>query len=139
MAQAHAAAPLLTPAGRRSSTGKPESVEQPKRTTSLRHATTVQRPGVVNRLRVARAAGIVLLTAPPGYGKTTVVAEWSRRDGRPFAWVTVEAGEDARSFVAQLATALAHTVERARGASIARRLPPEQTIAYLGRLLAAAK
>jgi len=99
----------------------------------------VQRTGVVNRLRVARAAPLVLVAAPPGYGKTTVVAEWSRRDERPFAWVTIEGGEDARSVVAQLAASLAHALVHTRGGSIARRLPPEQTIAYLGRLLAAAK
>ena len=35
------------------------------------------------------------MTAPPGYGKTTLLADWLRSpDGRPSAWVGVEAGDD---------------------------------------------
>ena len=36
---------------------------------------------------------VVLLSAPAGYGKTTLLALWAERDERPFAWVTLEAGE----------------------------------------------
>jgi LuxR family maltose regulon positive regulatory protein len=32
----------------------------------------------------------VLLTAPAGYGKTTVLAQWAPRDPRPFAWISVD-------------------------------------------------
>jgi LuxR family transcriptional regulator, maltose regulon positive regulatory protein len=32
----------------------------------------------------------VVLTAPAGYGKTTVLAQWAVRDSRPFAWVSVD-------------------------------------------------
>src|SRR5206468_2440724 len=70
MAQAHAAAQLRTPtpAGRAPSARRPRVVEQPERAVSLRRPTTVQRTGVVNRLRVARAAPLVLVAA-----KTPVV------------------------------------------------------------------
>src|SRR5206468_2695137 len=34
-----------------------------------------------------------LITAPAGYGKTTLVADWARRDGRPFAWHAIASGE----------------------------------------------
>ena len=30
------------------------------------------------------------LTAPAGYGKTTVLAQWAARDSRPFAWISVD-------------------------------------------------
>jgi len=50
---------------------------------------TVSRTALVNRLR-ATAEPIVILTAPAGYGKTTVLAQWAARDARPFAWVSVD-------------------------------------------------
>ena len=53
----------------------------------------VYRAGVVNRLRVERAP-VVSLTAPPGYGKTTVLAQWARRDPREFRWLRFERGDD---------------------------------------------
>src|SRR3954469_12202595 len=46
----------------------------------------VPRARLVNRLRVARDVRLVLVTAPAGYGKTTLVADWARRAGRSFAW-----------------------------------------------------
>src|SRR5512133_1851832 len=50
---------------------------------------TVSRTALVNRLR-ATSEPIVLLTAPAGYGKTTVLAQWATRDLRPFAWISVD-------------------------------------------------
>jgi LuxR family transcriptional regulator, maltose regulon positive regulatory protein len=50
---------------------------------------TVSRTALVNRLR-ATLEPIAILTAPAGYGKTTVLAQWAARDPRPFAWVSVD-------------------------------------------------
>jgi LuxR family maltose regulon positive regulatory protein len=50
---------------------------------------TVSRTALVNRLR-ATSEPIAMLTAPAGYGKTTVLAQWAVRDSRPFAWVSVD-------------------------------------------------
>jgi LuxR family maltose regulon positive regulatory protein len=50
---------------------------------------TVSRTALVNRLR-ATAEPIGIVTAPAGYGKTTVLAQWAVRDSRPFAWVSVD-------------------------------------------------
>jgi ATP/maltotriose-dependent transcriptional regulator MalT len=54
------------------------------------------RPGIVARPRLLRRlltadAPIVMIVAPAGYGKTTLLAEWAMRDPRPFAWLSVEA------------------------------------------------
>src|SRR5207253_1763895 len=49
----------------------------------------VLRAGLVNRLRVERDARVVMVSAPRGYGKTTLVSDWARRDGRPFGWYTI--------------------------------------------------
>ena len=50
---------------------------------------TVSRTALVNRLR-ATAEPIAILTAPAGYGKTTVLAQWAVRDSRPFAWISLD-------------------------------------------------
>ena len=50
----------------------------------------VHRPELVSRLTDARGYPLVLVTAPPGYAKTSVLAEWAREDDRDFAWVTLE-------------------------------------------------
>jgi LuxR family transcriptional regulator, maltose regulon positive regulatory protein len=48
----------------------------------------IARPKLVQRLVAARAVPVVLLVAPAGYGKTVLLSEWERRDGRRFAWCT---------------------------------------------------
>jgi LuxR family maltose regulon positive regulatory protein len=49
----------------------------------------VYRTALVNRLRGSASSRLVTLVAPAGYGKTTLLAQWAERDGRPFAWVSV--------------------------------------------------
>jgi LuxR family maltose regulon positive regulatory protein len=53
----------------------------------------VARPELVERLTAARDAALALLVAPPGYGKSTLLDEWARADGRPF--YTMGFGADA--------------------------------------------
>jgi LuxR family maltose regulon positive regulatory protein len=68
---------------------------------------TIRRTALVNRLRVRRPAGATVLTAPPGYGKTTLLAEWARAADRPFAWVALdESDNDPVTFLTYLAVAL---------------------------------
>src|SRR5690348_13312111 len=81
-----------------------------KLTLPVRRPGTVLRAGLVNRLRVASAANVVLVTAPPGYGKTTLVADWARRDDRPFAWYSLDAGDDPTTFVSYLGAAVSSLV-----------------------------
>jgi LuxR family maltose regulon positive regulatory protein len=55
-----------------------------------------QRPGIVDRTRVverlsrARSSRFVSVVAPPGYGKTTALAQWAAMDARSFAWVSLD-------------------------------------------------
>ena len=44
----------------------------------------------MNRLRAAGAFPVVLVIAPAGYGKTTLVSQWAARDSRPFAWLSLD-------------------------------------------------
>lgn len=53
----------------------------------------VSRGALIERLR-AEDADIVAVTAPPGYGKTTMLAEWVGSDERPCAWLSVDARDN---------------------------------------------
>lgn len=55
----------------------------------------VERPALIRYLADA-AARVVLVDAPAGFGKTTLVAQWraSRSDDRPTAWVSLDGGDD---------------------------------------------
>jgi LuxR family maltose regulon positive regulatory protein len=48
---------------------------------------TVPRGHLVDRLLAARDTPLVLVVAPAGYGKSTLLSEWALRDRRPFVWV----------------------------------------------------
>src|SRR4029079_1324166 len=37
---------------------------------------------------------LVLLVAPPGFGKTTVLAQWAAQDPRTFAWLLADEQDD---------------------------------------------
>src|SRR4051794_21365878 len=62
---------------------------------------TSLRPGLVDRDRLlrrllgARDVPLVLLLAPAGYGKTTLLWQWAQRDARPFMWLEREGVVDA--------------------------------------------
>ena len=47
----------------------------------------VRRPALVRRLTSARNAALAVLVAPPGYGKSSLLAEWAQEDERPFLWL----------------------------------------------------
>jgi LuxR family maltose regulon positive regulatory protein len=54
-----------------------------------------------------RAAPLVLVTAPAGYGKTTLLAQWAERDARPVVWLTLrESDRDPTVLSESIATAL---------------------------------
>lgn len=53
----------------------------------------------------------MLVVAPAGYGKTSVLAEWAERDERPFAWIAIEeADNDPGRLLGSIAGAL-HDLE----------------------------
>lgn len=53
----------------------------------------ITRPRLVRRLSEARDAQFVLLVAPAGYGKTTLLSEWAASDVRRFAWIDMAAAD----------------------------------------------
>src|SRR3954447_10655407 len=54
----------------------------------------VERSRLLERLAaVPDDVPLVLLTAPAGYGKTTLLSQWASADRRRFGWVTLDSGE----------------------------------------------
>ncbi len=55
----------------------------------------VQRRALIGELEEASATvPVVLLSAGPGWGKTTLLAQWSSQSARPFAWVSVDENDN---------------------------------------------
>jgi LuxR family transcriptional regulator, maltose regulon positive regulatory protein len=44
--------------------------------------------------RLVAHPGPVLLVAPPGFGKTTLLGQWRLEQDRPFAWVSLDRGDN---------------------------------------------
>jgi LuxR family maltose regulon positive regulatory protein len=121
-----------------------------------RGSSVVRRPALVQRLADPAAPPLVVLVAPAGYGKTTLLREWAMRDARPFAWVTVHErdndGERLSDAVARAVDATvggdtqtefvlviddAHALHRGAGldalAAVANDLPPLARLAVASR------
>jgi len=75
---------------RRKSAELPFSVNAAKIQLPVLRSGLVSRTALVNRLRVNTTSPIVAVTAPAGYGKTTLLAQWAARDRRAFAWVSID-------------------------------------------------
>ena len=66
----------------------------------------VNRSALVSRLRAPTSARVISVTAPAGYGKTTLLAQWAYEDPRPFAWVSLDdRDDDPAAFLTYLAAA----------------------------------
>ena len=70
----------------------------------------VARPALLERLRHGDAARLTLVSAPAGFGKTTLLAEWlgeARGDGRRVAWLSLDRSDrDPASFWTYMVAAL---------------------------------
>ncbi len=56
----------------------------------------VARPRLFERLKAAFSNSLTLISAPAGFGKTTLLSEWFHRDkpNIPVAWVSLDEGEN---------------------------------------------
>ena len=97
------------------------SCRDPLLTTKLRpppaSAALVPRPRLTERLQTSEDCRMTLVSAPAGYGKTTLVVDWLQRLGRPFCWLSLDSSDnDAVRFNAYLLAAL-RTVDARIGRS----------------------
>ncbi len=54
----------------------------------------VPRPRLTARLEAGTAGPLTLLSAPAGFGKSTLLAEWIHHGGRRVAWVSLDEGDN---------------------------------------------
>ncbi len=98
--------------------GNEEFVARPLLATKLYVPRTgpglVVRRRLLERLDAGATARLTLLSAPPGFGKTTLLAEWARAASNPVkqvAWVSLDAGDtDPGSFWPYVVASLAALV-----------------------------
>ena len=99
---------------------------------------SVSRTPLVNRLRAAGSRPVVTVLAPAGYGKTTVLAQWAERDGRPFVWVSIdEDDDDPVSLARRVASGLSERPARRPGIAPTPGSPSRSAAQALRRLTAA--
>ena len=53
----------------------------------------VSRPRLVERLNEGVHRRLSLISAPAGFGKTTLVSEWTATAGRPVVWLSLDEGD----------------------------------------------
>ena len=67
----------------------------------------VLRPHLIERLNEGLRRKLTLISAPAGFGKTTLVGEWVAGCGRPAAWLSLDEGDnDPARFLVYLVAAL---------------------------------
>lgn len=68
---------------------------------------TIPRDRLVRLLRAEPRPPVVSVIAPPGYGKTLLLAGWAAREDRPVAWLTIDDFDNVPSvFLTYLAVAI---------------------------------
>jgi LuxR family maltose regulon positive regulatory protein len=67
----------------------------------------VPRPRLIEQLNEGLEGKLTLISAPAGFGKTTLVSEWLANCGRPIAWLSLDEGDnDLARFLTYLIAAL---------------------------------
>src|SRR5437763_14952130 len=93
----------------------------------------VSRPRLLERLNEGLQRKLTLISAPAGFGKTTLVSEWVEGIERPTAWLSLDEGDnDPTRFltylVAALQTIAANIGEGVLGVLQSSQLPPSEAI-----------
>jgi len=64
---------------------------QIKMVTPVIKSKLVHRSHLINKIEKGIEHGFVLVSSPPGYGKTTLVADWAHHSKTPVAWLSLDA------------------------------------------------
>lgn len=85
----------------------PTAVLQTKLYTPETRLDLVPRARLIDKLRAGCHRKLTLISAPAGFGKTTLVSEWIARCERPAAWLSLDEGDnDPTRFLTYLVAAL---------------------------------
>jgi LuxR family maltose regulon positive regulatory protein len=67
----------------------------------------IARPRLLELINRGLDRALILVSAPPGYGKTTLVSRWLKESKIPFAWLSLDSGDnDPNRFLQYLLAAL---------------------------------
>ena len=78
---------------------------------------TIVREKLIGKLETAGRLPLVLVSAPAGYGKSTLISDWVQRESHDCAWISLDKGDqDLRTFLTYVVEALSpfgsETVDR---------------------------
>ena len=62
--------------------------------TPLSRTNLVARPNLINRLNEGLGRKLTLVSAPAGYGKTTIISRWASLSDYPFAWLSLDENDN---------------------------------------------
>ncbi len=96
----------------------------------------IPRARLFERLNAGLSGNVTLISAPAGFGKTTLLAEWLQTIERPTAWLSLDENDnELRIFVHSLTTALQTVFPDALQATVsllqAEQFPPPDRVATL--------
>jgi LuxR family maltose regulon positive regulatory protein len=96
----------------------------------------VSRPRLIERLNKGHYRKLTLVSAPAGFGKTTLVSEWLALLDRPTAWLSLDEGDsDPVQFLTYVIAALQQTAAEVGQTALdllhASQLPPVQSLVAL--------
>ncbi len=67
----------------------------------------VTRPALIDRINSSLNKALILVSAPAGFGKTSLLAEWIARADLPVAWLSLDSGDnDPHRFISYFISAL---------------------------------
>ena len=96
----------------------------------------VLRPRLTARLDEGLARGLILASAPAGYGKTVLLADWARRGGHPVAWLSLDAGDNDPARFWRHAVAALDRARPGTGERVAPLLGPSAPTSFQGLVTA---
>ena len=84
----------------------------------------VARDALIQRLDggFQRGCSLTLISAPAGYGKTSIMVQWLKLVGLPVAWLSLDENDNEPARFAEYLVAALQTVDPAIGSSISQRL-----------------
>jgi LuxR family transcriptional regulator, maltose regulon positive regulatory protein len=71
----------------------------------------VPRAVLLDHLEASTRTPVAAVLAPPGYGKTTLLAQWAARDPRAFGWLTLDRRDNDPSVLLRSLTAAVDRIE----------------------------
>jgi LuxR family transcriptional regulator, maltose regulon positive regulatory protein len=84
--------------GEESISQRSENVEEPLLNTKLVIPRlirgTISRPHLVKSINEGTNRSLTLISAPPGFGKSTVLAEWAAQSALPVAWLSLDSADN---------------------------------------------